>query len=86
MYLIFRVIQRHYIDSADFSVFMYLQWFGQSFFKITTKNSLGQELTLAIDPFNKNYGLKTPNKFGADIDLITHDQEDHNNLEIIKGT
>ncbi|PIP29409.1 lactamase [Candidatus Kuenenbacteria bacterium CG23_combo_of_CG06-09_8_20_14_all_36_9] len=65
---------------------MYIQWFGQSFFKITTKNSLGQELTLAIDPFNKNYGLKVPNKFGADIALITHDHEDHNNLEIIKGT
>lgn len=41
---------------------------------------------MAIDPFNKNYGLKTPNKFGADIALITHDHEDHNNLEIIKGT
>ena len=65
---------------------MYIQWFGQSFFKITTKNSLGQELALAIDPFNKNYGLKVPNKFGADIALITHDHEDHNNLEIIKGT
>jgi len=65
---------------------MYLQWFGQSFFKITAKNSLGQDVVLAIDPFNKNYGLKTPNKFGADIALITHDHEDHNNLELIKGT
>ena len=56
---------------------MYIQWFGQSFFKITTKNSLGQELALAIDPFNKNYGLKVPNKFGADIALITHDRIIH---------
>ncbi|HPA25685.1 MAG TPA: MBL fold metallo-hydrolase [bacterium] len=65
---------------------MYIQWFGQSFFKITAKNYLGNEVAVAIDPFNKNYGLKVPNKFGADLALITHDHEDHNNLEIIKGT
>lgn len=65
---------------------MYIQWFGQSFFKITAKNSLGQDLTIVIDPFSKDYGLKVPNKFGADLALITHDHEDHNNLDALKGT
>ncbi len=65
---------------------MYLQWFGQSFFKLTVKNEKGEEVVIAIDPFDKETGLKLPNKFGADITLITHDHHDHNNLEVIKGT
>lgn len=65
---------------------MTLKWFGQSFFKIETKNSKGEDVTLVIDPFNKNSGLKMPGKFGADITLVTHDHEDHNNIELIKGT
>lgn len=65
---------------------MHIQWFGQSFFKIIAKNSLGQDIVIAIDPFNKDCGLKIPNKFGADLTLVSHDHEDHNNLEIIKGT
>jgi len=65
---------------------MYIQWFGQSFFKITTKNEKGQEIILAIDPFDKSYGLKVPSKFGADIVLITHEHKDHNNIDLIKGT
>jgi L-ascorbate metabolism protein UlaG (beta-lactamase superfamily) len=65
---------------------MLIQWFGQSFFKITVKNQLGQEVTIVIDPFHKEFcGLKSPNKFGADILLVTHDHEDHNNVELIKG-
>jgi L-ascorbate metabolism protein UlaG (beta-lactamase superfamily) len=64
---------------------MLIQWFGQSFFKISTKNQLGQEITIAIDPFDKETGLKMPSKFGADILLITHDHHDHNNIELIKG-
>lgn len=65
---------------------MYLQWYGQSFFKITTKNQKGEDVVLAIDPFNKNVGLKVPTKFGGNIVLISHDHEDHNNVELIKGT
>jgi L-ascorbate metabolism protein UlaG (beta-lactamase superfamily) len=65
---------------------MLIQWLGQSFFKITTKNQIGQEITIVIDPFNKDLGLKMPNKFGADILLLTHDHFDHNNTELIKGT
>ncbi len=65
---------------------MTIKWFGQSFFKITVKNQKNENITIAIDPYGKGYGLKVPTKFGADIALVTHDHGDHNNLEIIKGT
>lgn len=65
---------------------MTFNWFGQSFFKITAKNNKGEDVTIVIDPFNKNYGLNVPSKFGADIVLVTHDHEDHNNISLLKGT
>ncbi|HDQ15888.1 MAG TPA: lactamase, partial [Bacteroidetes bacterium] len=65
---------------------MTISWFGQSFFRINTKNTKGEDLTLAIDPFSKDYGLKLPVKFGADILLVTHEHKDHNNVSLIKGT
>ena len=65
---------------------MTIKWFGQSFFKINTKNSKGEDLVIAIDPYNKDYGLKVPSKFGADIVLVTHEHKDHSNTDLIKGT
>jgi len=64
---------------------MQIQWFGQSFFKINSKNDKGDEVVVAIDPYDKSYGLKPPNKFAADILLVTHEHKDHNNVELIKG-
>jgi len=58
---------------------MFISWLGQSAFKIQDK-----ELTIAIDPHDKT-GLKMP-KFQADIVLITHEHDDHNNLKAIKGS
>lgn len=57
---------------------MIITWLGQSAFKIEDK-----DITLAIDPHDKT-GLKMP-KFQADILLITHDHDDHNNIKAIKG-
>lgn len=57
---------------------MIIQWFGQSAFKLQDK-----DLTIAIDPHDKT-GLKMP-KFQADLLLITHDHEAHNNVKVIKG-
>lgn len=65
---------------------MTINWFGQSFFKIATKNSKGEDIVIAIDPFDKSCGLKVPMKFGADIVLISHKHKDHNNVNLIKCT
>ncbi len=62
---------------------MQIQWLGQSSFKIQTKTS-GEEITIAIDPYSDEIGLKMP-KFQADIALISHQHKDHNNIEAIKG-
>lgn len=59
---------------------MIIQYFGQSYFKIETKNKV-----IAIDPFSeKILGIK-PTRFKADILLITHAHEDHNNKAAILG-
>lgn len=58
---------------------MVIQWYGQSCFKITTG-----DLTIAIDPFDKEIGL-TPPRFKADIVLVSHGHADHANKETIAG-
>ncbi len=59
---------------------MIIQWFGQSYFKIETKNKI-----IAIDPFSESaLGIK-PARFKADILLISHSHEDHNNKTAILG-
>jgi L-ascorbate metabolism protein UlaG (beta-lactamase superfamily) len=57
---------------------MHIQWLGQSAFKIQDK-----EVTIAIDPHDK-IGIKMP-KFQADILIVTHAHDDHNNIKAIKG-
>lgn len=57
---------------------MIIQWFGHSYFRIDSKNKI-----IAIDPYSQTAtGLKPP-RFKADILLITHQHEDHNNKDII---
>lgn len=56
-----------------------VQWLGHSFFKLQSG-----DLTVAIDPYNSDVGLKPP-RFNADILLITHDHHDHNNQATIMG-
>lgn len=58
---------------------MTIIWLGQSAFKIQEK-----DVIIAIDPYD-NIGLKMP-KFNADLLLISHDHNDHNNQEAIKGS
>ena len=52
-----------------------INWFGQSCFRIEVK-----EGSLLIDPFSKEIGLKPP-KIKDDIVLVSHDHDDHNNVE-----
>jgi L-ascorbate metabolism protein UlaG (beta-lactamase superfamily) len=59
---------------------MIIQWFGHSFFRLDTKNKI-----IAIDPYSEAAtGLK-PSRFKADVVLITHQHEDHNNKSVIMG-
>ena len=53
---------------------MTITWFGQSCFRIETKE--GSVLT---DPFSKEIGLKPP-RIKDDIILVTHQHMDHNNI------
>lgn len=62
---------------------MYITWLGQSCFKIQDK--IGSDgVTLVTDPFDKNIGLKVPN-FEANIITISHDHDDHNNSDALRG-
>jgi len=63
---------------------MNIIWHGQSFFEISTKDIKNKELKIAIDPFDKNLGLKIP-KIEAQILLITHNHSDHSNKKAING-
>lgn len=58
---------------------MVINWYGQSCFKIVTN-----ALTIVIDPFTKNIGLRPPS-FAADIVCVSHQHEDHNNIGAIGG-
>ncbi|MBI5766012.1 MBL fold metallo-hydrolase [Candidatus Falkowbacteria bacterium] len=62
---------------------MQIQWLGQSYFRIQTKNN-GDEVIIATDPYGADIGLKPP-KIQADIVTISHQHHDHNNLDAIKG-
>lgn len=65
---------------------MTIRWFGQACFRLESK-----EISLLIDPFSKEIGLRPP-KINDQIVAVTHDHYDHNNVTdaepdtfIIKG-
>ena len=58
---------------------MIITWYGHSCFKIITNG-----LTIIIDPFNKDIGLRPP-QGQADIVLVSHNHHDHNNISAING-
>ncbi len=59
---------------------MNITWYGQSCFKITSK-----DITIITDPFDKKIGIK-PYNGAADIVTVSHDHYDHNNIESLRGT
>ncbi len=59
---------------------MDITWYGQACFRIK-----GKTATLVIDPYDPTFtGLKL-GKLSADMVLVTHGHEDHNNTAIVEG-
>ena len=65
------------------SCFMKITWAGQSCFQISVSNLKDSQTNIVIDPFSE-IGLRIPN-LEADILLVTHPHEDHNNIKAVKG-
>jgi len=63
---------------------MYIQYLGHSCFKLSGKDSKGENVNVIIDPFGKDYGLKVPG-MEADIVTVSHPHKDHNNLAAVRG-
>jgi len=63
---------------------MNIVWCGHSLFKITTNPQKNSPIKIVIDPYNKSAGLRVP-KLEADILLITHQHDDHNNIKAVSG-
>lgn len=61
---------------------MQIQWLGQSCFKLQTKHQ-DQDITIITDPVGESIGIKM-GKHHADIVTISHQHDDHNNLDAIK--
>lgn len=63
---------------------MKITWAGQACFQISVSSSKDTLANIVIDPFG-DIGLKEP-RFDADILLVSHGHEDHNNIKAIKGS
>ncbi|MBU4480744.1 MBL fold metallo-hydrolase [Patescibacteria group bacterium] len=64
---------------------MTIIWRGQSCFQITASRNKGEQVSIVIDSFSEEIGLRLP-KLEADIALVTHSHSDHNNIKAISGT
>lgn len=63
---------------------MQITWLGHSSFRLQGKTA-SDIISVVTDPYkSEKVGLKMP-KVEADIVTISHDHDDHNNLEAIKG-
>lgn len=63
---------------------MNIFWHGQSCFQILASRNRGEQISIVIDPFPEDIGLKLP-KMEADILLVTHEHPDHNNIKAVSG-
>lgn len=63
---------------------MQVIWHGHAFFQIITSQRKEEKLSITIDPFSEEIGLKV-RSVEANISLITHDHYDHNNTKAIRG-
>lgn len=61
-------------------IYMKIQWFGQSCFRLTAKNGL----KIVMDPYHDMLGYKLP-EIDANIVTVSHNHGDHNNVGAVKG-
>lgn len=61
---------------------MQIIWHGQSCFQINASSGKNNGVSIVIDPFGEELGLRVP-KLEADILLITHNHFDHNNIKAV---
>ena len=65
---------------------MNIIWYGQSCFQISSSQGKNNHVSIIIDPFGGDIGLKLPRKIEADIVLVSHDHFDHNNIKAVSGS
>lgn len=63
---------------------MHIIWHGQSCFQILTSRGKDEQISIVIDPFSEEIGLRIP-KLEANILIVTHDHADHNNTKSVAG-
>lgn len=63
---------------------MQISWNGFSSFEITTKTA-GGDVRIVTDPYQNSTGLRFPRTLEAEVLLISHNEEDANNLEAVIG-
>ena len=63
---------------------MFINWHGLSCFEIVTKTSKG-EVTVVVDPYGNETGLRFPRTLEAQLVLSSHNEEDANNVASIGG-
>lgn len=63
---------------------MQIIWKGQSCFQINTQTGKNSQVSIVIDPYDEQIGLKVP-KLEADILLISHSHFDHSNKKAVSS-
>lgn len=61
---------------------MQITWHGQSCFQINASSGKNNGVSIVIDPYGEELGLRIP-KLEADIVLVTHNHFDHNNVKAV---
>ncbi len=64
---------------------MTIIWHGQSCFQMTAARNKGEQISILIDPFSEEIGLRLP-KLESDILLISHQHRGHNNVKAVSGS
>lgn len=63
---------------------MNITWHGQSCFQIEARPNKGEQVSIIIDPYSEEIGLRVP-KLKGDILLVTHSHSDHNNIKAVSA-